>query len=436
MRWWRVGVLAGCLTVVTFLCAAAFTWWAWSVVHPESEAGTADLQAVVTGTGRIALVGEDGNIWTVSPDGKDLVAITDDASRSTQIYRYPTWSPDGRMLAFVELPQDAVPIPSDSALHLLATESGERQRIPTDFPPFYLYWSPTSEMLAFLSNWTTGGLALRMVDVAGDAHEVITIARGNPFYFSWNPDGAKMLAHIGGEELVLLDQDGHREPLDVEPGLFQAPHWSEDGERLAFVTEAEGTEDTLVVADASGENVAEVSSARGLFTFNWSPDNRRLAYSFTLQRIGLAGFGPLWVRDLEANRAWELSKMPVVAFFWSPDGKKVAFLRPELRRRDQRPPQASPPKQESRLWFRWHIWNGERTYPLARFSPTRSFLLDYLRYFDQYAQSVSLWSPDSQTLLYAGTGEDGRRGIWTLPVEESSTPQRIARGVLATWSSQ
>ncbi len=126
--------------------------------------------------------------------------------------------------------------------------------------------------------------------------------------------------------------------------------------------------------------------------------------------------------------------MPVVAFFWSPDGKKVAFLRPDQSGPANRSPEAAPLQQEERVWLRWHIWDGERTYPLARFSPTESFLLDYLRYFDQYAQSSSLWSPDSQTLLYAGTSEDGRAGIWTLPVAEKSTPQRVARGVLATWS--
>jgi TolB protein len=384
-------------------------------------------------TGQIALVGEDDNIWVILADGSHLGAITSDASPNQLTYRYPTWSPDGQTLAFVELATDGG-APQKSALHFVAPGGSERRRVNTAFPPFYLSWSPTSDTLAFLSSGERGTLALRGVDVARGAREAATISEGQPFYFSWHPGGQRMLAHIGARELAFVGLGGDRERLDVEAGLFQAPHWSTDGERLAYVTGGESPDNVLVISDAAGDNAVPVAARPGLFTFNWSPDSRRLAYSFTEERVGLAAFGPLWVRDIATGQAWELSREPVLAFFWSPDASKLAFLR--LDRPDTVPhaPQSAPLRQESPIWFRWHIWNGERTYPLARFAPSDSFLLDYVRYFDQYAQSISLWSPDSTTLLFAGTSDDGRAGIWTLPVEPGSRPHRIARGTLATWS--
>ncbi|MGH2543865.1 MAG: hypothetical protein ACRDIB_13765, partial [Ardenticatenaceae bacterium] len=277
-------------------------------------------------------------------------------------------------------------------------------------------------------------LALRAVDVAAGAQEATTVSEGAPFYFSWNPEGQRMLAHIGADELAFIHLDGSRERVDVDAGQFHAPHWSADGQRLAYVVEGEEREGTLLVRDAGGEQTLEIASQPGTFSLNWSPDSRRLAYSFTEEWTGLVAYGPLWVRDIGTGETRELSKEPVVAFFWSPDGSKLAFLRPELRDTAPRAPQTAPFRQQTLIWLRWHVWDGERTYPLVRFSPSQSFLLDYVRYFNQYAQSISLWSPDSRMLLFAGTSEDGRAGIWTLPVEPGSLPQRVARGTLATWA--
>ncbi len=429
MKWWKLGLLSLGLTTLTFLCVAVLLWQGLQRL-PEAPAPSAEGTTPAP-AGRIAFLGADGNIWTSAPDGSDTVSLTTDAQPGTRLYHYPTWSPDGDTLAFVEQAQTE----GDSALHFVSRSNDERTRIATEFTPFYLFWSPTSESLAFLSSWRSNALALRMVDVVGQADEATTVSEGQPFYFSWDPAGQRMFAHIGRAELAFLDRSGRREPLDVEGGLFQAPHWSADGQRLAFVAAAEEGEGILSVTDASGQNMVEVTRQSKPLTFNWSPDNQRLAYSFMEQQVPLAAYGPLFVQDVDANRAWELSREPVMAFFWSPDGKSVAFLRPEFDDPDgDRSPQAAPLRQQSTLWLRWHVWNGERTYPLARFSPSEKFLVDYLRYFDQYAQSVSLWSPDSQTLLYAGMSDDGSEGIWTLPIAEGSAPRRIARGSLAAWS--
>ncbi len=431
MREWNRTLLTGCLLVVgMFVCLGAFLggWWLRVQRNPPAVVSTTDLSL-----NRIALLGEDGNIQLVNADGSEPFSLTEDASQSRS-YRYPTWSPDGRSLAFVELSLEAEDTLTSSALHFVSMENEERRQITTTFPPFYLFWNPTSEALAFLSNSSTGSISLQMVEVQAGATEATAVMEGSPFYFSWSPNGERLFAHIGREQLTFMDRAGVLEPLDVTAGLFQAPHWTVDGQRLAFVSQGEGRDNILNVSDASGGEITEVTREEGLFTLNWSPDSQRIAYSYTRRTAGFAAFGPLWVRDVETGSAWELSKEPVVAFFWSPDGRSLAFLRPEQREPVERAPEAAPLRQEPQLWLRWHVWNGERTYPLVRFSPTQEFLLDYLRFFDQYAQSISLWSPDSQMLLYTGLSESGASGVWTLPIAENSTPRRVGRGVLATWS--
>ena len=61
-------------------------------------------------------------------------------------------------------------------------------------------------------------------------------------------------------------------------------------------------------------------------------------------------------------------------------------------------------------------------------------LLEYLRFFDQYAQSMTLWAPDSSAFTYAGVSESGEDGIWVQSLAEGAAAVRVAPGVMATWS--
>ena len=443
MKWWQSGLLVGYLTMLILFCGGLAMGTAWYVGavdvagwfdngNTSAEVGATD-NAQEDGN-RLVVLGTDGNLFTVSSSGDNRVPLTDDASALT-LYTYPTWSPDGSMIAFVEVIRENSNM--ESALRVVSAEGELLQQVPTEFPAFYLYWNPLSEKLAFLSNWEND-MALRMLDVSAKAQEATTVREGMPFFFSWQPTGDNMLAHIGGDLLTFLQPSGEQQPLDVTTGPFQAPHWSHDGQKLAFVSQGDENNEneySLNVSNAQGEKVTTLAGRKGAFSFNWSPDNERIAYSYTERNVALASLGPLWVHDTQTHEAWELSKSPVVAFFWSPDGKRLAFLRPEWHEPVQRAPEAAPLRQQKpQPWLRWHIWDGEKTYPLTLFVPTDAFLDDYLRYFNQYAQSISLWSADSQMLLYAGLSEGGLSGIWVLPVEQESQAQLIASGVLAGWS--
>ncbi len=143
MRWQRVLGVAGCLTVLTFLCVGALAWGAWlrygnetpvEQALPPTEPDVAEDAGGEPGVNRIALVGEEGNIWTVAPNGSDLKGITRDAAANTMAYRYPTWSPDAQRLAFVELAVDETNR-RQSALHIVSADGAEDTRVATEFSP-------------------------------------------------------------------------------------------------------------------------------------------------------------------------------------------------------------------------------------------------------------------------------------------------------------
>ncbi len=92
-----------------------------------------DTDAGSAASGRLAVVGRDGGLTTSLPDGSDQVVLVEGASdvRATQ----PTWSPDGRRLAWVllDLAQGG-----NGAIVVAGPRGEDPVTTPTPFVPYYL----------------------------------------------------------------------------------------------------------------------------------------------------------------------------------------------------------------------------------------------------------------------------------------------------------
>ncbi|HKI28127.1 MAG TPA: hypothetical protein VKB32_01705 [Actinomycetota bacterium] len=106
---------------------------------------------------------------------------------------------------------------------------------------------------------------------------------------------------------------------------------------------------------------------------------------------------PLSVIDIGTGETVEITESAIASFFWSPDGERLLYLDP-----------GSPDGEQ--LWFRWGVWYGTSSFLTPRFIPSELIAIGYLQFFEQYAQSMSLWSPDSSSFAYPGMSEDGERG--------------------------
>jgi TolB protein len=368
---------------------------------------------------RILLQSTDGNLYIASPDGQERFALTDDASRR-RLYGQPTWSPDGERIAWNELARDG------TSLLTSRYDGSERTALDVPFLPFYIFWSPTGQHLAYLSNWRVvdePSIALRLVDVSEKDESIRTLASGQPFYFSWSPDGSRLLAHIDNERVEVYDvtaAGGGAQSLVISGGAFSAPQWSTNGEQLVYAI-ADDQAQHLLVTDVAGQPLKAVTDYEGRVSFLLSPDDRQLAYVATDAEVEASTLGPLYVVDLETQRTRELSDRPVLAFYWSPDGRKLAFLALDT--------------VNGRIGLRWNVWDGQATRRYAGFFPSQELLQNYLPFFDQYAQSHRIWAPSSDAFVFAGTLENGESGIWVQEVgDDAASPVSIGPGVLATWS--
>jgi hypothetical protein len=70
---------------------------------------------------------------------------------------------------------------------------------------------------------------------------------------------------------------------------------------------------------------------------------------------------------------------------------------------------------------------------LFTYQPTQQFL-SVLPYFDQYDQSVTIWSPDNNNLVLSFLGSSGKPGIAVVAASGKLEPRILAEGYLAFWS--
>lgn len=390
----------------------------------ESQADTAQTYEVgSSATDRLLVLQSDGNIVTMSPTGEDVVRITEDASSTAVVYQQPTWSPDGKYIAWTRLISNRG---NTQATLQIGDHLGQQQRdLQLPFAPFYYYWSPDSERLAYLSNWVyqnMGALALRIVETSADKLSSKTLALGQPSYFSWGPDSRRLITHIGNQLTSVRSIDGGNTKLSEESSGFSAPQWMADGEKLIYAV-GDGDEQALILSELDGSKIQEVTTYEDRITFSVSSTSRYFAYTTDDPADRQNSASGLYVMDIDSMRTQELSSDPVLGFIWSPDGEKLAYMSMEGSGRNAKV-----------RWFIWGTADGA-VQKYDSFVPSRTFLQNYLPFFDQYVQSMTLWSPDSSAFTYAGNGSDGGSSVWVQKLGEDSAIE-VGDGVFAAWSPQ
>ncbi len=359
--------------------------------------------------GRIAVLNEGGTLTTFAADGSDAVVLARSVPDQTLV-RQPAWSPDGTHIAWVAMAADGT-----SADVMTAAPDGARSTdVAVGAVPFYLSWDPTSSRVGYLGNSPSVGIELGLVDVAASSYAPID--SGSPFYMSWSPTGKQLLVHVGTDRLDRVALDGSRTSLDDQPGTFTAPVWTADGRTMIYVSQG-GQGERLVAYDVGTQRREVLARFKGAIAFVVSPDGRRVA--FQVLHGGVVAT-PLSVIDRKTGTTEPVANEYSPAFFWSPDGTKLLSLLPEVA--------------PGRIWFRWGVWEDGSSFSTGRFVPSLEFSRDYLQFFEQYAQSMRLWSPDGSAFVYAGEEESGGSGIWIQPATKGAAPVRLADGVVASWS--
>lgn len=435
-----VGGVIGCL--VPFLCVGIIALAALAVTGNH-----AIFQSTID---RIAYMDNDLNIQVVDARGDHRVALTTDAAADNDLaYLFPTWSPNSQRVAYIRI--SGTRNSFEGALYSAPAAGGDAATVfkSSTAVPFYLYWSPDSQQLSFLAQGTTEmALMLGQADGKQDARK---IESGSPLYWAWSPDNRTMLTHVGGSQhdsraarMGLLQPQGENksQTLSQGPAAFQAPQFAPDGSAILYAGAEQSDQDALYAADAQGDNPQLITNFKGRIAFSWSPDGKKIAWLTTPADAELPNLGPISVSDRDGKNVQTLGTDDALAFYWSPDSQQIAYLSlvpPGSQGCNENcsrvPGLASPLDQGRNLRMRWRIADvaSKNIRTLVAFAPTANFI-SVLPYFDQYARSVTFWSPDSQRFVYTQREAQGKGSVWVIDRAENSEPHKVADGTLAVWS--
>lgn len=396
--------------------------------------------------GLISYIGVDGNIYVTDQSGRNKTTLTQDAvipqaqSGAFRYYQYPTWSRDSNQLAFVGISgEGANQSTSDLYIANLEEEKSEKVYASESEHPFYLYWSPDNENLSFLST-AASGQAFLLQSVPAKGGERTILDTGSPYYWSWAPDGNTLIVHTGAtnsatvEHMAFLQVDSEiiEDALEPSPAAFQAPAWSPDGSRILLSRLNDKKEKEIILMDQNGSVEKTLGTFETSASFAWSRDSELVAYIAGDRPLTAGTLGTLHTMDLTTSEDFFQDK-DVMAFFWSPNSKKLAYFKPFVSTSEGGTDSSGQPQQQFLLQLNMlDVISGESR-ELFTFRPTDQFV-SILPYFDQYHQSTTIWSPDSNNLVISFLNADSNPGIAVVPASGQLEPRLLAEGYLAFWS--
>jgi TolB protein len=248
------------------------------------------MNANSTGMTRLTDTPEDESAPTWSPDGKqiafvragDIYLMNANGSNEAKLLESeyamePTWSPDGQQIAFVRA----------GDIYIVDSESSSTPRRLTTDPAWQSSgspaWSPDGKWIAFHSERDSnpnavgdlGDIYVMNVCCEGshtDQWRRLTSDPADDVVPSWSPSGVQIAftsSRTGNQDIYTIDVDSLRETRLTHSQSWEGSMtWSPDGKKIAYTNDG-----AIYVMNADGSNPIPLIGAVGMHSSGpeWQP---------------------------------------------------------------------------------------------------------------------------------------------------------------------
>jgi Tol biopolymer transport system component/DNA-binding winged helix-turn-helix (wHTH) protein len=267
----------------------------------------------------------DGGLFLISATGGDARKLAD-ASFTQESLMHPAWSPDGATLAYAAMSESGAQV-----VRLLTVDSAQHRALEPA-PPCRdagaPTWSGDGKQLAFVCMTSVAVYEVYLAKPGTSAapRRIATI-QGFPQGLAWVPDADRILIANesgNGSGVWELELDG---TLHAPRALEEAvgPGITARAGKAAF-TRARQIIDIWHVDLAPGATPVPrkwISSTRSQITPQYSPDGARIAF-----QSNRSGSPEIWIADADGRNAARLTSFggPLTgAPAWCSDGRRLAF---------------------------------------------------------------------------------------------------------------